>query len=146
MAQAGDIPTHAYVPGLTGRHPEGSFDHIRDTVQDGMTVQELCSCAAFQSGLSFLERGFYWEAHEVLEPVWMVLPDGSDERQVLQALIQLANARLKVKMQRPKAAKRLCVIVSGLLSGVTGQVAMGLEIRCLAAEVDSLEQMLGDAI
>ena len=39
----------------------------------------------------------------------MALEEGSDERRLLQALIQLANAQLKLKMQRPKAAKRLWI-------------------------------------
>lgn len=146
MAGSKDLPKHAYVPGVNDRHPEGAFDHIRDTVHDGMTAQELSSSAAFRSGLSYLQKGYYWEAHEVLEPVWMVLPEGCDERQLLQALIQFANAQLKVKMHRPKAAKRLCGMVRGLLCGVAGQVVMGLEIKRIAEQVDSLEQALDGVI
>lgn len=137
-----DVPSHAYIPGLNARHPEGAFDHIRDTAQAGMTVQELSTSDAFQCGLSYLETGYFWEAHEVLEPVWMVLPEGSDERQVLQALIQLANAQLKIKMDRPKAAKRLCDIVHGLLEGTKAPVAMGLEIKSIAEKVDSVDRQL----
>ncbi|WP_341861297.1 DUF309 domain-containing protein [Gymnodinialimonas sp. 57CJ19] len=131
-------PTHAYVPGKTPRHPEGCFDPIRDTARPGMTEQELAESAAFQTGVAYLEHGYFWEAHELLEPVWMVLPEGSDARLMVQALIQLANAHLKQKMDRPKAALRLCDIVHALLGQTDGGAIMTFDVAALLARVDSL--------
>lgn len=80
-----------------------------------MTLAELEGSAAWAAGWHFLDAGFYWEAHEVLEPVWMALPDGSAERRFVQAVIQAANAGLKARMERPGAVRRLAGIVEGLL-------------------------------
>jgi hypothetical protein len=55
----------------------------------------------------------------------MALEEGSEERCLLQALIQLANAQLKLRMHRPKAASRLCIMVRGLLEKLTGVRVMG---------------------
>lgn len=132
-------PSYAYIPGQTPRHPEDAFDAIRDTAQAGMTPVDLAACDAFQTGLSYIETGFYWEAHEVLEPVWMVLENPSDDRQFVQALIQIANASLKLEMGRPKAALRLVAISRGLLDGLDARSLMGVEKRKLCERLDVLE-------
>lgn len=114
MSQFDDIelPDHAYVPGSTARHESGAFDHFCVDAKPGMDVEALASCRAWRAGLKFLEAGFFWEAHEVLEAVWMALPTDSADRQTVQALIQYANAGLKQKMGRPGAASRLLVRAS----------------------------------
>ena len=103
-----DLPDHAYVPGQTPRHAEGRFAPICATARQHMSPAQLAQSEAFCTGLYYFRSGYFWEAHELFEPVWMALEEGSDDRRFLQALIQLANAQLKIKMQRPKAAKRLC--------------------------------------
>ncbi len=140
------IPTHAYTPGITPRHAEGCFEAVRASVHDAMTPQELQSSEAFRTGLNYLDTGYYWEAHEVLEPVWMALPDPSRERILLQALIQLANAQLKLAMKRPNAAKRLCGIVRGLLGDVGDEVGdevvMGVALSHVIRQVATLEALI----
>lgn len=134
-----DLPEHAYVPGLTARHAERRFEPICATAQKGMSAEQLAQSEAFCKGLVFLRCGYFWEAHELFEPVWMALEEGSDERHLLQALIQLANAQLKLKMQRPKAAKRLCIMVRGLLTKLTGTRVMGQEISRIVARLEAVE-------
>ncbi|WP_299083286.1 DUF309 domain-containing protein [uncultured Ruegeria sp.] len=99
-------PSHAYVPGQTSRHPEDLFDLIKAGT-DTMCLDEITGSKAWQYGLAFLDEGFYWEAHEVLEAVWMNCPQNSPEKLMTQAVIQTANARLKQKMGRKSAARRL---------------------------------------
>lgn len=106
------LPPFACVPGLTPRHAPGTFDALHASVRPGMTVAALAKTAAFRAGFRYHDAGFYWEAHEAWEPVWQALPPNSAERQFVQALIQLANAELKLRMNRPRAARRLCVIAA----------------------------------
>ncbi|MGB3409054.1 MAG: DUF309 domain-containing protein [Jannaschia sp.] len=98
-------PPHAYVPGQTPRHPEGLFDPIRADL-----------ALAWETGLTYLSGGFYWEAHEVLEPVWMAQPPNAPERALTQGLIQLANAALKQRMGQPRATARLRKIADSHLA------------------------------
>ena len=127
-------PPHAYIPGLTARHPDGAFDVIRDSVAPGMSAAELAGSDAFVTGLRFLDEGLYWEAHEVLEPVWMACLDPSPEREAVQALIQVANAGVKARMGRPRAVARIAALVEGHLAGmgsgpILGQSADGIRAR-----------------
>lgn len=134
------LPAHAYVPGRNERHPEDTFDEIRQTAVPGESAHSLARCDAFVAGLHYLEAGFYWEAHEVWEPVWMALPDGSIERQFVQTLIQLANGRLKWRMGRAKAALRLVGIARALVPGEARQSKiMTLETAVVHQWIDALE-------
>ena len=110
------VPPHVYVPGLTPRHPDNWFDAIKASVTSDTDPAELHQTAAFKVGIAYLGAGYFWECHEVLEPVWFQTRDPSPERNLVQALIQLANARLKLRMQRPHAALRLCDMVGAHLA------------------------------
>ena len=123
------LPPHAYVPGQAARHPEDWFDAIKASLADAISTQDLHQTEAFQTGLFYLHQGYFWECHEVLEAVWMRCPEGSPEREMTQALIQLANARLKHLMGKPRAVRRLCDMVDGHLSKCAGQpLVMGLDV------------------
>ena len=92
------------------------------------TVSETAGLnPAWHYGLVLLEAGFYWEAHEVLEPVWMNAAEDSAERHLVQAVIQLANGALKIAMGRPKAAERLFDMVRDLLAKAGPGPVMGLD-------------------
>lgn len=135
-------PDHAYVPGRTPRHPDGLFDDLRDCVDVDAPPEKLVQSPAWTAGLCFLEEGFFWEAHEVLEPVWMALPLGSDEREMAQALIQLANACLKREMQRPKAVLRICAMVRVHLGRISAPSVMGQVPTDLLETVEALENQI----
>lgn len=132
-------PGHAYVPGRTARHQEGWADAVCGTVRPGMDARALSETSAFRHGLRYLEHGFYWEAHEMLEPVWMALPEGSAERHFVQGMIQVANGRLKMCMGRPKAALRLCGLARGLLPEARDGAVMGVPVARMHGMIDSLE-------
>ena len=135
------LPGHAYVPGQTPRHAEGAFDDLRRTVRAGMSLAEMEDCPAWVAGWQFMDAGYFWEAHEVLEPVWMALPEWSVERRFVQAAIQAANAGLKARMDRPAAVRRLAGIVEDLLREVPPDaVILGRSADCVHAVVSAAEK------
>ncbi|MGC1504084.1 MAG: DUF309 domain-containing protein [Sulfitobacter sp.] len=139
------LPPHAYIPGQNRRHPEDLFDAIKRSVDPDLPLADLQHTEAFRAGLIYLESGFFWECHEVLEAVWLRTPKGTPERELVQALIQLANAHLKVLMGRPRAAKRLCDMVEGHLQNCDGaQPILGLKPESVSARVEKLRQRLQD--
>ena len=140
------LPEHAYVPGQTPRHTEGRFAPICATARQHMSPAQLAQSEAFCTGLYYFRSGYFWEAHELFEPVWMALEEGSDDRRFLQALIQLANAQLKIKMQRPKAAKRLCMMVRDLLTTLTATRLMGQEISQIVECLEAVESHVDDVL
>ncbi|QFT58718.1 hypothetical protein FIU94_07765 [Sulfitobacter sp. THAF37] len=145
-----DLPPHAYVPGQTPRHPEDLFDPVKASVTGEVPVAELHRTEAWRAGRAYFEAGYYWECHEVLEAVWMRTPEGSQERDITQALIQLANARLKITMRRPRAAWRLCNMVAGHLARCDADaLILGLrvpELRELVAQTRRSLERQGNAI
>ena len=136
------LPDHAHIPGQNARPPDDAFAAIKAQALNPTTSATAAQNRAFQAGLDLLENGFYWEAHEVLEAVWMNAPANTPERHLVQALIQLANAALKHRMGRPKAVARLTAITRNLLSqaGPPGADLMGLDLDAISTAVDLTEE------
>lgn len=139
-------PDHAYVPGRTARHNEADFDAIKETAKAGLSADSLAASHAFLMGLRYLDRGFFWEAHEVFEPIWMVLPEPSRERQFVQGLIQIANGFLKLEMERPKAAARLAKIARELVPQENQGAIMGVELMEVHEMIERLKESVKNAL
>ncbi len=101
------MPPHAHVPGQNDRPAEGFFDFVEAHAADTTTEATYQHNIAWTYAIDLFNRGFYWETHEVLETLWMRAPQNSRERMLLQGVIHLANAALKLNMQRSVAADRL---------------------------------------
>lgn len=125
------LPEYAYVPGENARHVEGFLDAVTAMAPSRTSDNTSHSNIAWKYGLRLLEEGFYWEAHEVLETVWMNATPNDRERALVQGIIHIANAALKVKMQRIQAAKRLSSLAKECLTlawrGHASKTLMGLD-------------------
>ncbi|MEH2523788.1 MULTISPECIES: DUF309 domain-containing protein [unclassified Bradyrhizobium] len=62
---------------------------------------------ALRYGLALNDRGYFWEAQEILEAVWAAAPQGGRERILLRACILIATANLRLRMQKAHVATRL---------------------------------------
>jgi len=91
-----------------------------------------------EEGLALYRSGYFWEAHEAWEPVWMAAAPNSRERAFLQALIQLANGWLKVAMGRVPAAVRITPIVAEHLSRAGHGVVLGIDTAWAWSELGRL--------
>lgn len=58
-------------------------------------------------GVDLFNAFFFWEAHEAWERLWIAQPRQSTPALVLQGLIQLAAALLKIRLRSVVAADRL---------------------------------------
>jgi hypothetical protein len=99
--------------------------------------------AAFRYGLALHDGGLFWEAHEIWEAVWKAAPMNGPDRLALRALIQIANAGLKQRQARWRAAARLIEEAAALLvelatrelAGAPESVAGQLQGESLRAEL-----------
>ena len=104
---SGWLPPHAYIPGETPRHPEDLFEPIKQSVHRDLAADQLFETEAWSVGLQCFRNGYFWEAHELWEPVWLAFPPNAGERIWVQSAIQLANAGVKARMGRDSAKARL---------------------------------------
>ena len=103
------LPRWAYVPGETA---DAEADH--DTLWQAKALVPSrfrgfvpARHPALRYGIALNDSGYFWESQEILEAVWAAAPQGGRERMLLRACIQIANANLRLRMQKPRAAARL---------------------------------------
>ncbi len=90
-------------------------------------------------GWRLFAAGFDFEAHEAWEPVWRRARPNSRERLLVQAVIQLANARLKRRGGRQRAARRLLGEAAALLDELR---ARGGEDPLMGVDVGALQRVV----
>ena len=102
-------PQWAYVPGETGAADADSetLDLAKALVPPVFRGHVPARHPALRYGLALNDAGYFWEAQEVLEAVWAAAPQGGRERILLRACIHIANANLRLRMQKSHSAARL---------------------------------------
>ena len=103
------LPQWAYVPGETA---EAEADHetlwqAKALVPSRFRDYVPARHPALRYAMALNDNGYFWESQEILETVWAAAPQGGRERTLLRACIQIANANLRLRMQKPHAAARL---------------------------------------
>jgi hypothetical protein len=101
------LPRWAYVPGESARSSADyeTLARIKVLVPPRFGGYVPARHPALRYGLMLNDRGYFWEAQEILEAVWAAAPQGGRERILLRACILTANVRLR--MQKPHVASRL---------------------------------------
>jgi hypothetical protein len=120
MGRAEDLrlPGWAHLPGVTPGADHAPLEAAKELVPPRFEAPPAADHPAIRYGIRLCDSGFYWEAHEVLEAVWMAAALNGRDRTALRAIIQLANAGLKLRMGRPRAALRLLTETASLLDDV----------------------------
>lgn len=104
------FPPAPYLPGRTARPDDAFFEPLKAGLDAEMDIAALTASAAFRGGRDAFDQGYYWEAHELWEAVWMCLPPASAEKHLLRGLIQFANTGLKRRMGKDRAAERIILL------------------------------------
>src|ERR1700716_1723919 len=123
------MPQWAYVPCETAE-ADADYDTLAQAkllVPSRFRGHVPARHPALRYGLTLNDRGYFWESQEILETVWAAAPQGGRERTLLRACIQIANANLRLRMQKPHAAARFFGEALGELNalGVRNAAASG---------------------
>ncbi|MEQ9676270.1 MAG: DUF309 domain-containing protein [Roseovarius indicus] len=137
MTRALTLPPRPYLPGKTERPDEAIFESLKEGLAPGMAPEDLAQSAAFLGGMQAFEQGYFWEAHELWEAVWMVLPPASAERHLMRGVIQLANGGLKARMGRENAARR----IAGLADTALREAFLQGQDRLMGLGPEDVEKM-----
>ena len=103
------LPRWAYVPGVSEKSSADyeTLAQITALVPPRFGGYVPARHPALRYGLTLNDRGYFWEAQEILEAVWAAAPQGGRERILLRACILIATANLRLRMQKPHVAARL---------------------------------------
>jgi hypothetical protein len=118
------LPQWAYVPGETAE-AEADYETLAQAkllVPSRFRGYVPARHPALRYGIALNDHGYFWESQEILEAVWAAAPQGGRERTLLRACIQIANANLRLRMQKPHAAARLLGEALGELDALIRKV------------------------
>ena len=135
------FPPYAYVPGETphptrdlGGHSYGAEFEIPEPPDP----EDWRACRDYLYGIDLFNHGFYWEAHEAWEGLWVACGRRGPTATYLQALISLAAAGLKARSGSARGMRANANKAVRLFESVASHSAshgtryMGLDVRALA--------------
>ena len=139
-----DLPAVRHVPG-TGTVPDRAWlEAAKAGYPDHFTANAWAATPPFLKGADCYNHGFFWEAHELWEPVWLAAAPNSAERTALKALIQTANAFLKLSEGQTTAFARLTGEAQALLGepGVA-RIDLGFDLLAFGDALGAADQSGG---
>lgn len=131
------LPLHRYRPGVESRtnRPADAAVRIGTSLRDA-EISEVCVDEEFRFGFDLFNAGFYWEAHEAWEAVWIRCGRTGPISNAIKGLIKLAAASLKTIERNDAGACRHARRAAELLAN--GPFASGVELarRLIEQSVD----------
>lgn len=117
------------------RDPAGHSYGKDEEYLSGFSADDWRTCEPYLYGIDLFNHGYWWEAHEALETVWMAAGQDTSPGQFVQGLIQIAAAQLKRFIGQERGARMLTESGVAKLSVVDGTF-LGIEITALVAEAE----------
>lgn len=125
------FPAYAFVPGQHPHpvtNPQGhSFGRI-ETQPEPLDPLTPRSCSDFLYGIDLFNAGFYWEAHETWERLWIAAGRTGTTADFLKGLIKLAAAGVKSREGLPTGVQRHAVRARQLFAHVATESKIGSRI------------------
>lgn len=128
------FPSYSYVPGRSPHpisDPEGhSFDH-RCPPPPPIDPEHWSASEEYLYGIDLFNHGFYWEAHEVWEGLWLAAGRAGVVADFMKGLIQLTAAGVKVRQGMPTGVVSLASGAADLFQRVLAVYPrfLGLDVR-----------------
>lgn len=131
------FPRRKYIPGQgvhPSRDPAGPHvPEVASSVKFGPDTWQ--DCQPYLYAIDLFNHGYWWEAHEVLEDLWMETGKKTTIARFLQGIIQVAAALLKDSLAFDHGASRLAAKGLPKLRVKTG-VFLGLDIEAFVEQVE----------
>lgn len=143
------FPPYAYVPGRTPhptRDPGGHSYGEKLESPEPPAPEDWRACRDYLYGLDLFNHGFYWEAHEAWEGLWVACGRRGATATFLQALINLAAAGFKARWGNARGLRANAATALRLFESAAGQIGpggaryMGLDVRALADRAAALSK------
>lgn len=89
------------------RDPEGHSYNQAPEKLAAFELEQWHTCETYLYGIDLFNHGYWWEAHEALEAVWVAAGRQTETGLFIQGLIQIAVAHLKRYQRFHDVALRL---------------------------------------
>ncbi len=134
------LPAYRYLPFQPDiphprNDPAGHSYGQEEDYLSGFGIDDWRNCESFLYGVDLFNQGYWWEAHEAWETVWLAAGRETEVGNFIQGLIQLAGAQLKRFTGVPRGAQMLTATGIEKLSVAQG-IYLGIEIAPFIAEVE----------
>jgi hypothetical protein len=134
------LPRTPYVPGRTAR-PEPVPGEQSGGAHPSAATAGLGSALGFRLGVDLFNHGYYWEAHEAWEELWLPIERDDLDRDLLQGLIQGAAALLKLRTGAVAPARTIWARGRARLERVRaeggGSPRLGVPVASVLAMLDA---------
>jgi predicted metal-dependent hydrolase len=146
------LPPYAYQPGLTPhptRDPEGHGYGEKPEPPAAPDPEGWRACGDYLYGIDLFNSGYFWEAHEAWEGLWVACGRRGATATFLQALINLAAAGFKARwgnargMRANARTARELFEAAARYPGGRAPRTMGLEVRALADYAERIARSPG---
>jgi hypothetical protein len=134
------FPAYRYLPFHPGlphprRDPAGHSYGREEPFLPGFAADQWRACGAYLYGVDLFNHGYWWEAHEAWEALWLAAGQETPTGRFLQGLIQIAAAQLKRFTGEARGARLLTG--SGVAKlAVAEPVFLGIEVAPFSAAVE----------
>ncbi len=135
------FPLYAYVPGRTPhptRDPDGHSYGTEFEIPEPPDPEEWRVCRDYLYGIDLFNHGFYWEAHEAWEELWVACGRRGLTATYLQALINLAATGFKARLGSARGMRANAGTAVRLFKSAASQLGshsthyMGLDVQALS--------------
>ena len=132
------LPPYRHVPGRTPhptRDPDGHSYGQEEPELPSLNDHRWQDCSHYLYGIDLFNEGYWWECHEVLEPLWLAAGIGTPAGHVLQAVIQCAASHLKTRTGQLRGGRRLLDHARKHVEWA-GDFNLGLDLPAMLEETD----------
>jgi hypothetical protein len=142
-----ELPPYSYVTGRyphPTRDPDGHSFGYRENKPRALDPEHWQESEEYLFGIDLFNHGYYWEAHEAWESLWLACGRTGATAEFLKGLIKLAAAGVKAREGRTEGVRRHARRATELLENVKRQQATtmfaGLDLEELLEHARSTEQ------
>jgi uncharacterized protein len=133
------FPPYRFIPGKLPhptRDPEGHSYKRPFEKLASFEISRWQSCNGYLYGIDLFNHGYWWEAHEALEAVWVAAGRQTETGLFIQGLIQVAVAHLKKLQGFNEVAKRMATKGIEKMKRKKG-IYLGIEVSIFRGAVES---------
>lgn len=135
-----NFPSCTHIPGRTPRPPRDAASHFFDRFSEdaaSLHSDRWRSLRPYLWGIDLFNAGYYWEAHETWEGLWIAAGRRGATAEFFQGLIKLAAAGVKLREGNLRGAQRHLRRAAELLGAVAAR--LGPDASCFGLDCHALQ-------